>query len=231
MEQERRHSWRRDVRLGGRPHPTSSCGNHEDPQRSAAGGWLRLCDKSVSSRHACYIHVDIDGIYFPASVRHNSGTVLFRNVPIAEAVFRIERLPAGLVGHPRDSITLGWEERLKGRARRRTDGGVEFGTALPRGTMLREGDCLALERPPLVIVVHELAEPVLVARPSSPVEFALWGYHLGNSHQPLMIADDALICADVPGTEQVLTYHAIPFLREIRPFTPVSQAPSHHGEG
>jgi hypothetical protein len=30
--------------------------------------------------------------------------------------------------------------------------------------------------------------------------------------------------------EQVLTYHAIPFTREERPFTPVSQAPGHHGE-
>ena len=154
--------------------------------------------------------------------------MLFRSVPIADAVFRVERLPAGLLDHPRDSIALGWEERLKARARRRTDNGVEFGTALARGTVLREGDCLALENPPLVVVVHELPEPVLVARPSSASEWALWGYHIGNSHQPLMIAADALVCAALPGMEQVLNYHAIPFSREMRPFTPVSQAPGHH---
>jgi urease accessory protein len=156
--------------------------------------------------------------------------VLFRTVPVAEAVFRIDRLPAGLLDHPRDSLTLGWEERLKTRARRRTDAGVEFGTALPRGTVLRAGDCLALENPPLVIVVHERAEAALVVRPSSAAEFGVWAYHIGNSHQPIMIGEDELVCADLPGMEQVLTYHAIPFRREMRPFTPVSQAPGHHGE-
>jgi urease accessory protein len=154
--------------------------------------------------------------------------VLFKSVPIADAVFRVDRLPAGLLEHPRDSIALGWEERLKARARRRTDNGVEFGTALPRGTVLREGDCFALENPRLVIVVRELAEAVLVVRPASLRDWALWGYCIGNSHQPLMIADDALVCAELPGMEQVLSYHAIPFTREIRPFTPVSQAPGHH---
>lgn len=156
--------------------------------------------------------------------------MLFRTVPVADAVFRIDRLPAGLIDHPRDSVTLGWEERFKARARRRTDAGVEFGTALPRGTVLRAGDCLALEHPPLVIVIHEQPEAVLVVRPSSPAEFALWGYHIGNSHQPIMIGDTELVCADLPGMEQVLTYHSIPFSREMRPFTPVSQAPGHHGE-
>jgi urease accessory protein len=155
--------------------------------------------------------------------------VLFRTVPVADAVFRIERLPAGLIDYPRDSVTLGWEERLRARARRLTDGGVEFGTALPRGTTLREGDCLALDNPPLLVVVHELPEQVLVARPASHAEWALWGYHIGNSHQPLMIASDALVCVDVPGMQQVLNYHAIPYTRDIRPFTPVSQAPGHHG--
>jgi urease accessory protein len=155
--------------------------------------------------------------------------VLFKSVPIADAVFRIERLPAALVEHPRDSIALGWDERLKARARRRTAHGVEFGTALARGTVLREGDCFALDNPSLLIVVHEQPEAVLVVRPASACEWALWGYWIGNSHQPLMIADDALVCAELPGMEQVLNYHAIPFTRETRPFTPVSQAPGHHG--
>ena len=41
---------------------------------------------------------------------------------------------------------------------------------------------------------------------------------------------DAIVCPDVPGMEQVLTYHVIPFTREQRAFTPVSQAPGHHDE-
>jgi urease accessory protein len=155
--------------------------------------------------------------------------VLFRSVPIAEVIFRIDLLPAALADYPRDSITLGWEQRLKARARRRSDSGMEFGTALPRGTVIREGDCLAIDNPRLLVVAHELAEAVLVARPSSAAESALWSYYIGNSHQPLMIADGTLVCPDVPGMEQVLTYHAIPFVRETRPFTPVAQAPGHHG--
>lgn len=153
--------------------------------------------------------------------------MLFRSIPIAEAVFDLNRLPAALADAPRDAIALGWEERVKTRARWRTDGGVEFGTSLPRGTMLREGDCLALDHPALVIVVRERAEPVLVARPASPQQWALWGYHIGNSHQPLMIASDALVCADVAEMRQVLEFHAIPYTRETRPFTPVTLSPGH----
>jgi urease accessory protein len=155
--------------------------------------------------------------------------VLFRSLPIAETVFRIERLPAALEEHERDAITLGWEERLKTRARRRSERGLEFGTSLPRGTVLREGDCLALDNRRVLVVVHELSEPVLVVRPGGPREWALWGYYIGNSHQPLMIDDDVLVCPDVAGMQQVLTYHSIPFVCEHRPFTPVSQAPGHHG--
>jgi urease accessory protein len=154
---------------------------------------------------------------------------MFRSVPIADAVFRIERLPAALLDYPRDHVSLGWEERQKARARHRTDAGVDFGTALPRGTVLREGDCLALERLPLLIVVQERLEAVLVVRPLAPAQWALWSYQIGNSHQPLMITDGELVCADAAGMEQVLAYHAIPFTREQRPFTPVLQAPGHHG--
>jgi len=77
-------------------------------------------------------------------------------------------------------------------------------------------------------VVREREEAVLVARTASVGQAARWAYYIGNSHQPLMIADDSLICVDVPGMEQVLTWHAIPFTREQRPFTPESQAPEHH---
>ncbi len=153
---------------------------------------------------------------------------MFRRLPIADAVFTLDRLPAGLIDCPRDRVTIGWQERMTPRARLRTEGGVEFGTSLAPGVVLREGDCLALEQPPLVVVVRERDEPVLVARAASAAQAARWAYYIGNSHQPLMIADDALVCADVPGMEQVLAYHAIPFTREQRTFTPESTGPEHH---
>ncbi len=154
--------------------------------------------------------------------------MLFRRLPIADAVFRLDRLPAGLIGHPQDTVTAGWHDRTTPRARLRTASGVEFGTSLPPGAVLRHGDCLVLEQLPLVVVVHELEEPVLVARAASAAQAARWAYSIGNSHQPLMVTDDALVCADAPGVEQVLTYHAIPFTRERRAFTPEPQGPEHH---
>ena len=155
--------------------------------------------------------------------------MLFRSVPIAETIYADGRRPASASGYPADAVTLGWEERLKTRARHRTDGGVDFATALARGTVLRERDLIVLDALPLVVTVRERAEAVLVVHPQTPREWALWSYHFGNSHQPLMIDDRALVCPDIAGVEQMLTYHAIPFTRDVRPFTPVSQAPGHHG--
>lgn len=154
----------------------------------------------------------------------------FATVPVADGVEREEQLAVSDV-YTRDSITLGWEDRLKTRARRQSDGGFAFAVALPRGTQLRDGDCFVLHEPPRVIVVREQREPVFVVRPRSAGEWALWAYHIGNSHQPIMIAPEAIVCPDLPGMEQVLAYHAIPFTREIRAFTPVSAAPGHHGAG
>jgi len=156
--------------------------------------------------------------------------MLFKTVPIADAVIRAEHVPAECSRWPRQVVVLGWEERLKARGRRRSSDGVEFATALPRGTVLRDGDVLILESSQLIVEVRALQESVLVVRPTATEEWALWSYHIGNSHQPLMLAADAIVCADVPGMEQVLTYHAIPFTREQRAFTPVSQTPGHHDE-
>jgi urease accessory protein len=149
----------------------------------------------------------------------------FKSIEIVRDVFREEDLP--IPAAARETMTLGWEERLKARARRRSDGGREFATALARGTILRAGDCLVLGDPHVVIVVVEAAEPVFVVRPRTPADWALFAYCIGNSHQPLMITDDAIVCADAMGMEQVLEHHAIPFSREIRPFTPVAGVGDH----
>ena len=156
--------------------------------------------------------------------------MLFKTVPIASAVALAEQLPAEYGPWPRQTATMGWEERLKARGRRRSDEGFEFATALPRGAVLHDGDCLALDSAQLIIVVRALAEAVLVVRPTTTEEWALWSYHIGNSHQPMMIAADAIVCVELPGMEQVLTYHGVPFVREQRVFTPASQAPGHHDE-
>ena len=152
---------------------------------------------------------------------------MFKSLPVAREVHRTDALSGAALGYPRDTVTLGWEERLKGRARRRSDLGFEFATTLARGSVLRQDDCFLFVGPPLIVRVVERAEPVFVIRPGTSSEWALFAYHIGNSHQPVMVGSDAIVCPEVPGMEQVLRYHAIPFSRDLRPFTPAGQIPDH----
>ena len=153
--------------------------------------------------------------------------LLFKSLPVAKTTVRVDTLTAPARGYTQDTVTLGWEERLRARARRQSDGGFEFATTLRRGTVLREEDCFVFEPQNRVIRVVELEEPMLVVRPLSNREWGLFAYHIGNSHQPMMITDEAIVCPDALGMDQILKYHAIPFARERRPFTPVGQVSDH----
>jgi urease accessory protein len=146
---------------------------------------------------------------------------------IIERVYRERELPEPVRGFGRDTVTLGWEERSRAHALRRTDNGVEFGTSLPRGTVLRGGDCLVLDDERLVVAVAERLEQVFLVEPRSASEWALFAYHIGNRHQPLMITDEALVCPDAPGVEQVLQQHQMPYTRATRTFTPATAVAGH----
>lgn len=152
---------------------------------------------------------------------------VFKSLPVVEEVHRVDRLPVRVHNYDRDSVTLGWEERLKARGRRRSDTGLEFGTALPLGTVLRNGDCFVCDTPAVVIVVAEREERVFVVHPRSSEEWGLFAYQIGNSHQPAMFTDDAIVCPEGPWTEQVLAYNGIPFTRAIRTFTPSGRLADH----
>jgi urease accessory protein len=152
---------------------------------------------------------------------------VFKSLPVVHEVVREGAVPRSASAYARDTVTLGWEERLKARGRRRSDRGTEFGTALPRGTVLTAGDCLICEPLERVFVVIEREEPVLVIEPRTPVEWGLFAYHIGNSHQPVMLTEREMVCADLPGMDQVLEQHAIPFIRASRPFTPVGLLADH----
>jgi urease accessory protein len=148
-------------------------------------------------------------------------------VTVVERIYKNGDLPAAARGFARDTVTLGWEDRTHVHGRRRTDGGVEFGTSLPRGTVLRAGDCFALDSERLVVSVVEREEPVFVIAPRTPGEWALFAYHIGNRHQPLMVAGDALVCPEVPGMEQLLQQHHMPYVRATRAFTPATAVAAH----
>ena len=145
----------------------------------------------------------------------------------ATVVDRVVRGDAPL-GYRSDTITLGWEERARVHGRRVSDGGVEFATSLPRGTVLRDGDLFVLDAERVVITVRERDEAVFVIEPRSASEWALFAYHIGNRHQPVMITDRTLVCPDLPGVEQLLQQHHMPYSRANGPFTPVAAGSAHH---
>jgi urease accessory protein len=146
---------------------------------------------------------------------------------VAERIYQDSELPEGARSYRRDTVALGWEDRTHVHGRRRTDGGVEFGTALPRGMVLHAGDLLVLDGEQLIVAVVERSEPVFVIEPRSAPEWALFAYHIGNRHQPVMITEHALVCPDVPGVEQLLQQHKMPYTRATLPFTPAATVAGH----
>ena len=146
---------------------------------------------------------------------------------VVEHVYTDADLPEAARSFARDTITLGWEDRNETRGRRRTDAGIEFAISLARGTVLHAGDCLVLDAVQVVAAVVEQPEAVFVIRPRTAAEWALYAYQIGNRHQPLMITDEALVCPDIPGVEQMLERHRMPFNRQMRPFMPAVTVADH----
>jgi len=85
-----------------------------------------------------------------------------------------------------DSLTLPHDLRERSRQRVRLDSGQEAGLFLPRGTVLRDGDCLRAESGETVRVVA-MIEPLSVVRFDDPTAMARACFHLGNRHVPLEI--------------------------------------------
>ncbi|HZT76866.1 MAG TPA: urease accessory protein UreE [Vicinamibacterales bacterium] len=146
---------------------------------------------------------------------------------VVERVYHGDDVPAASRSYRRDTVILGWEARTHVHGRRVTDGGVEFGTSLPRGTVLREGDCFVLDAERLVVSIVARPEPVFVIEPRDAQEWARFAYHIGNRHQPLMITERALVCPDGPGVEALLQQHRMPYRRATQPFTPLAAVAAH----
>src|SRR3954462_4897056 len=146
---------------------------------------------------------------------------------IVERAYYDNEVPQIAGGYGRDTVTLGWEERTHVHGRRRTDGGVEFGTSLLRGTVLRAGDLLVLDAERLIVAIVERPERVFVVEPATPHDWGLFAYHIGNRRQPVMVTAGALVCPDVPGVEQLLQQHRMPYTRAMMAFTPAATVAGH----
>ncbi|KTG17005.1 MULTISPECIES: urease accessory protein UreE [unclassified Guyparkeria] len=90
---------------------------------------------------------------------------------------------------PTDSLTLTYDERVRGRLRATTDRGRDVGLFLERGGVLRDGDCLQASSGE-IIRVRAADEPVVTARVPTGLALARLCYHLGNRHVALAIGAD-----------------------------------------
>ena len=84
------------------------------------------------------------------------------------------------------TLTLTFEQRQRSRQRLLLDDGREAVMMLPRGTILRGGDCLSTENGE-VIAVKAAIEEVSNAYCSDPLQLSRAAYHLGNRHVELQI--------------------------------------------
>ncbi len=107
---------------------------------------------------------------------------------------------------------------------------------LPRGTILRHGDCLIGEDHNQVLRIVAKPEQVLtirastVAQPSDSVPLKLLqaAYHLGNRHVDLEVGPDYLRLAPDPVLEAMLHQLGLTLTAETVPFQPESGAYGHH---
>jgi urease accessory protein len=136
-------------------------------------------------------------------------------------------------------LSLTAEERTRSRYRCQADSGEEIYLNLPRGTILRGGDCLGSEThsteqspeqsPIQCKVVQILAkpEPVLTVRAITPVDLLRSAYHLGNRHGLLEIGPDYLRLSPDPVLETMLHQLGVEVIAEIAPFEPERGAYGH----
>src|SRR5687767_13957392 len=79
------------------------------------------------------------------------------------------------------TLTLTFDERRHSRLRAQLDDGREIALFLPRGTVLRNGDCVRTDDG-LIVEVKAASEVVSTARSSDARLLTRVAYHLGNRH-------------------------------------------------
>lgn len=131
---------------------------------------------------------------------------------------------------PHETLTLTFEFRQKSRFLTRLDSGEEIGLFLPRGQILRGGECLRAEDG-RVIEVRAAAETVSTVSGGTPHARMRAAYHLGNRHVPLQIHTDWLRYLHDHVLDNMVREFGLKVTIEQVPFEPEAGAyhDNHHG--
>ena len=148
-----------------------------------------------------------------------------------------EKIRSNPAGHSDGQLCLPFEMRQKTRLRTRLTSGEEVALMLPRGTVLRGGDCLRAGDGRL-IAVQAQEENVLHIVCRDPRALARAAYHLGNRHVPvqvgegfLRIADDHILHAMLAGLGATVTSLQAPFEPEAGAYGGNGGGGHGHGDG
>jgi len=126
-----------------------------------------------------------------------------------------------------EEVALIWDDRCKPRQRLVTPSGTVLLLALPRGTILQEGDCL-WQKESLTVLVRARPEPVLTIPFVDALTLGKVAHHLGNWHRPAQILEDGTVLAQWdPPVQEWCSHHGIPCQREERPFHANVRGHSH----
>lgn len=145
----------------------------------------------------------------------------------------IQRLPADPSARASYTLSLTAEDRTRSRLRFDTEEGVGVQLALPRGTVLREGDLLKADDAQTFVRVRAKPEPVLTARAKDEWTLLRAAYHLGNRHVPVEVGRDYLRLSPDSVLADMLKQLGLELVEEVTPFQPEAGAygghSHHHG--
>ncbi|HEX2656650.1 MAG TPA: urease accessory protein UreE [Polyangia bacterium] len=127
------------------------------------------------------------------------------------------------------SLTLPYEDRRRSRLRAALDDGNEVALLLPRGTVLRDGDCLGADDGGPAVRVRAADETLSVARTADPLLLCRAAYHLGNRHIALQIAPGRLAYQHDHVLDGMVRELGLTVTTEDGPFEPEAGGYRHEG--
>lgn len=132
------------------------------------------------------------------------------------------------------TVTLPFELRQKSRFKTTLDDGRDAGVFLPRGNLLRGGDCLKTTQGQVIEVVAA-NESVSTIYSASALDLARACYHLGNRHVHLQITEnwirylhDHVLDEMVEGLGLKVTVEQAPFEPEAGAYSGGGHSHHHH---
>lgn len=125
-------------------------------------------------------------------------------------------------------LVLPFESRQKSRLKTALNDGTAVGLMLPRGLILRGGDCLRAEDGSIIRVVAA-PENVSTVSDQDVLNIARVSYHLGNRHVSLQIGTGWIRYQQDHVLDDMVRGFGLKVLHEVAPFEPEGGAYAEHG--